>query len=78
MVGAGIYRPKHEPSDQTDLNGWRRCNLGGGGEPTFEGGADRWGPQASRPAGTHPLLRWVISWSVLEPSGVVFAVNKRD
>ena len=30
------------PSDQTDLKERRRCNLGGGGEPTFEGGADRW------------------------------------
>jgi hypothetical protein len=31
-------------SDQTNLNKRRRCNLGGGGEPTFEGEADRWGP----------------------------------
>ena len=27
-------RVNHEPSDQTDLNKPRRCNLGGGGEPT--------------------------------------------
>ena len=30
------------PSDQTDLKGWRRYNLGGGGELTFEAEADRW------------------------------------
>ena len=30
------------PSDQTDLKGWCRCNLGGGGEPTFKAEADRW------------------------------------
>ena len=29
-----------EPSDQTDLKERRRCNLGGSGEPTFEGEAD--------------------------------------
>ena len=29
------------PSDQTDLKEQRRCNLGGSGEPTFEGEADR-------------------------------------
>ena len=45
-----------EPSDQTDLKEWRRCNLGGGGEPTFEGGADRWGTQASCPIGGKPLV----------------------
>ena len=28
------------PSDQTNLKGWCRCNLGGGGEMTFEGEAD--------------------------------------
>jgi hypothetical protein len=33
-----------EPLDQTDLNKWCRCNLGGGGEPTFEGEADQGGP----------------------------------
>ena len=26
-----------EPSDQTDLNKWHRYNLGGGGEPMYEG-----------------------------------------
>ena len=30
------------PSDQTDLKGQRRCNLGGGGESTFEGETDMW------------------------------------
>ena len=53
------------PSDQTNLKEWHRCNLGGGGEPTFEGGADRWAHGAGRPAGgvgqphmvaTYPLL----------------------
>jgi hypothetical protein len=39
------------PSDQTDLKGWCRCNLGGGGEPTFEAETDPWIPQASRPSG---------------------------
>jgi len=29
------------PSDQTNLKGQRRCNLGGSGEPTFEGEADQ-------------------------------------
>jgi hypothetical protein len=36
-VGAAIYIDRSinsEPSDQTDLNKWRRCNLGGSGEPT--------------------------------------------
>ena len=33
-----------EPSDQTDLNGWHRCNLGDGGELTFERGAAKRGP----------------------------------
>jgi hypothetical protein len=31
-----------EPSDQTDLKEWCRCNLQGGGEPTFEGEDDMW------------------------------------
>ena len=35
------------PSDQTDLIERRRCNLGGSGEPTFEGGADRWAQGAA-------------------------------
>ena len=39
------------PSNQTDLKEQRRCNLGGGGEPTFEGGADRWAQGAGRLAG---------------------------
>jgi hypothetical protein len=42
-VGAAIYRGtfNYEPSDQTDLKQQRRLNLGGGGEPTYEGEADR-------------------------------------
>jgi hypothetical protein len=36
------------PSDQTDLKGRRRCNLGSGGKPTFEGEADQ---GAHRPGG---------------------------
>ena len=34
------------PLDQTNFKEWHRCNLGGGGEPTFEGEADRRGPVA--------------------------------
>ena len=75
------------PSDQTNLKGWRRCNLGGGGEPTFEGGADRWGHWADRPAGgagrphmscSQGLLLWVAFWCLLESSRVVFIMDKRD
>jgi len=39
------------PSDQTDLNKQRRYNLGCGGELTFEGEDDMWGPQVGRPVG---------------------------
>ena len=39
------------PSDQTDLKQRRRCNLGGSGEPTFEGEDDMWVPWAGWPAG---------------------------
>ena len=39
------------PSDQTNLKERRRCNLGDGGEPTFEGGADRWAQGAGQPTG---------------------------
>ena len=75
------------PSDQTDLKERRRCNLGGGGEPTFEGGADRWAQGGGRPVGgasqphmvaTYPLLRWFAFWSHLESSHVGFAVDKHD
>ena len=38
-IGQSVH---HEPLDQTDLKERRRINLGGGGEPTFEVGADRW------------------------------------
>ena len=31
-----------EPSDQTDLNKWHRCNLGGGGGTDIEAEADWW------------------------------------
>jgi len=34
------------PSDQTDLKGQCRCNLGGGGKLTYEGGADVWAPSS--------------------------------
>ena len=40
-----------EPSDQTDLNKQRRCNLGDGGEPTQQWEADRWALGASQPTG---------------------------
>ena len=75
------------PLDQTDLKEWRRCNLGGSGEPTFEGGADRWAQGAGWPAGgasrPHmvaicPPLRWFAFWSLLESSHAGFAVDKRD
>ena len=58
------------PLDQTNLKERRRCNLGGGGEPTFEGGADM--------AATYSALRWSAFWSLLESSHVGFAVDKRD
>ena len=32
------------PLDQTDLKGQCKCNLGGGGEPTFEAEIDRRDP----------------------------------
>ena len=75
------------PLDQTDLKERRRCNLGGGGEPTFEGGADRWALGTRRPAGgagrphmaaPRGLLRWVAFWCVLDPSQVVYIMDKRD
>ena len=75
------------PSDQTDLKEQRRCNLGGGGEPTFEGGANRWAQGARRPIGgasqphmeaTYPPLRWFAFWSLLESSHANFATDKRD
>ena len=40
-----------EPSDQTNLNKQHRCNLGGGGEPTQQRGADRCALEAGRPTG---------------------------
>ena len=39
------------PSDPTNLKEWRRCNLGGGEELTFEEGADRWAQGARWPVG---------------------------
>ena len=39
------------PLDQTDLKEWRRCNLGGGGEPTFKEEHDMWVLWAGRPVG---------------------------
>ena len=79
-IGRSI-NPK--PLDQTDLNKQRRCNLGGGGEPTFEGEHDMWVPWPYRPAGgvdrphlaaPHGLLRWCL----LESSQVVTIVDKYD
>jgi hypothetical protein len=76
-----------KPSDQTDLNKWRRCNLGGGGGTDVEVEADRWAQGACRLAGgagqphlvaSRPLLRWHGFWCHLEPSGVGFATDKHD
>ena len=55
------------PLDQTDYKGQCRCNLGGSGEPTFEGGADRWGPLARAPPGSHLPSALVVC--LLESSG---------
>ena len=83
-IGRGI---NSGPSDQTDLKERRRCNLGGGGEPTFEGGPNRWAQGAGRTAGgadrphmvaTCPPLRWFAFWSLLESSHIGFAMDKRD
>jgi len=72
------------PSNQTDLKGRHRCNLGGDREPTFKGEHDRWDHWADRLAGqagrphmswSCAHLSWFASWSVLEPSGVVFIVD---
>jgi hypothetical protein len=35
------------PSDQSDLKGQHRCNLGGGGRSDIEAEDDMWVPQAS-------------------------------
>jgi hypothetical protein len=35
---------KYEPSIGTDLEQQHRLDLGGGGEPTYKGGTDRWTP----------------------------------
>ena len=78
---------KSGPSDQTDLKQRRRCNLGGSGEPTFEGEDDMWVPWADRPASgvgwphmsaPRGLLWWVAFRSVLESSHISFAADKRD
>jgi hypothetical protein len=58
------------PLDQTDLKEQRRCNLGGGEEPTFKGGANR--------AATCPSLQWFAFWSLPESAGDVFAVDNCD
>jgi hypothetical protein len=67
-----------EPSDQTNLKEQRRCNLGGDGEPTFEWGADRWGPQAGRPVGGGSHLSFASVVCLLESSGVVSAADNYD
>jgi hypothetical protein len=75
------------PSDQTDLKGWRRCNLGGDGEPSFEGKHDMCVPWAGRPQGganrphmsaPQGLLWWVAVQSVLESSHIGFLADKHD
>ena len=75
------------PTDQTNLNKQCRYNLGGGGELTFKGKDDMWGPQAGRPVGgaggphmlaPRGLLWWVALWSVLESFHIGFAVDKHD
>ena len=76
-------RADSDPDEQEQ----RRCNLGGGGEPTFEGGADMWDKGVRRPVGgagrphlvaSHPLLRCGVLSSLLESSGVRFTVDKRN
>jgi hypothetical protein len=56
------------PSDQTDLKGQRRCNLGCGGEPIMKGGWHM-GP-LGRPymSSNCGLLRCVAFCSLLESS----------
>ena len=75
------------PSNQTDLKGRHRCNLGGGREPTFEGEHDIWVPWAGRPAGGADWphmsasrgLSWRVAfWCLLEPSSAGFVVDKYD
>ena len=89
MVGAGIYSPERQTCalGSNRLKGWRRCNLGGGGEPTFEGGADMWAQGVGRPVGgaswahlaaSAPLLWHGVLLNLLEPSGVSFALDKHD
>ena len=76
-----------EPSDQTSLNKQHRCNLEGGGGTDVEAEADMWDLGTSRPVGgngqshlasSQTLLRWSVFWCPLEPSVVVYAVDKRD
>jgi hypothetical protein len=83
-IGQSI-NPK--PSDQTDMKERHRCNLGGGGEPTYEGGTARWDQGVGWPIGgaghphmlvSWPLLRCGVFPSPLKSSGVVFAANKYD
>jgi hypothetical protein len=51
-VGPWIHgNIKSEPLIRTNLEQWRRLNLGGCGEPTFEAEDDRWGQEADRPIG---------------------------
>ena len=76
-----------EPSDLSDLNKRRRCNLGGGGGTNVEAEADMWDQGAGRPtdgAGWPHLSsprgppQGDAFWWPLEPSGVCFATNKRS
>ena len=75
------------PLDQTNLKERRRCNLGGGGEPTFEAEADWWDPRAGWPTSgadwphmvaPQGLLRWRASWSLLDPSHIDPTVEFHD
>jgi hypothetical protein len=67
-----------EPSDQTNLNKWRRCNLGGSGGTDVEAEADMWDQGADWPHLSSPQgLYWVDAfWWPLEPSVVVFTIDK--
>ena len=53
VAGDGIYsleRPTWALGSNR-LKGWHTCNLGGSGEPTFEGGVDMWAQGVGQPLG---------------------------
>jgi len=74
-----------EPSDQTSLNKWHRCNLEGGGGTDVEAEAD-WcaqgigGPKGGtiHLASSQAPIWWSIFWCPLKPFGVVYAMEKHD